>query len=48
MGLGLKIVRQLVDELGGEIDVQSIPGKGTQFHCSFPFKLPLTDDFSDA
>lgn len=47
MGLGLKIVRQLVDELGGEIDVQSHPGKGTQFHCSFPFKLPLTDDFAN-
>lgn len=36
-GLGLAIVARIVDEHGGEILVQSSPGKGTQFCLEIPF-----------
>ncbi len=38
-GLGLAISRSVIDSLGGEIDVQSRPGKGTRFSVRLP---PLT------
>jgi PAS domain S-box-containing protein len=44
-GLGLIIVKQFIEEMGGEIDLKSIPGKGTNFICTIPFKIPLTEDF---
>ncbi|MFA5065171.1 MAG: hybrid sensor histidine kinase/response regulator [Dehalococcoidia bacterium] len=37
-GLGLAIVREKVEKLGGEITFESRPGAGTEFHI----KLPLT------
>ena len=36
VGLGLNIVKRLVDALSGEICVSSEVGKGTAFHLSFP------------
>lgn len=45
-GLGLYVVKQFVDELGGEIYVKSEPMKGTCFICLFPFQEPLLDDDS--
>ncbi len=45
IGLGLKIVKQFMRELDGEIDLISTPGIGTQFICTIPFDLPLTTDF---
>jgi PAS domain S-box-containing protein len=35
-GLGLAISRSVIDSLGGEIDVQSRPGKGTRFRVRLP------------
>lgn len=40
-GLGLRIVKEFIDDLEGEIEVQSELGKGTTFVCTIPFKLPL-------
>lgn len=44
MGLGLRIGKQFVQEMKGELDVISEAGKGSIFICTLPFKLPLTDD----
>jgi len=38
-GLGLTIVRQLVQQMGGEVRLQSAPGQGSTF--SFDLELPL-------
>ncbi len=35
-GLGLSIVHQLVEKMGGRIDVKSAPGNGTSFTLLFP------------
>ena len=39
IGLGLNIVKQLVYNLGGAIDVDSQPGNGSTFFITLPFKL---------
>lgn len=40
-GLGLKIVKQFVTELNGEIHLTSSPNQGTTFIILIPYKLPL-------
>ena len=45
-GLGLYVVKQFVDELAGEIYVDSEPHKGTVFTCLIPLLEPLLDDDS--
>ena len=37
-GLGLTIVRQLVAMMGGELSIESEPGKGTTFRVDLPFE----------
>lgn len=46
LGLGLSIVKQFVDDLGGEIYIQSQLKKGTIFTCLVPFQEPLLMDDS--
>ena len=46
-GLGLHVVKQLMADLDGEIELASIPEKGTTFICTIPFKRPLLDSIID-
>jgi two-component system, OmpR family, aerobic respiration control sensor histidine kinase ArcB len=43
-GLGLNIVKQFLDEVEGQYDIQSELGKGTTFKISIPYKVPLLDN----
>lgn len=43
-GLGLSIVKHLVEELNGEIELKTCLGKGTIFVCTLPFILPLVNE----
>lgn len=43
-GLGLFVVKQFLDELGGEIYVTSEAQQGTTFTCLIPLQEPLLDD----
>ena len=38
-GLGLSIVHQLVEKMGGSIAVESFPGEGTKFMLFFPLEI---------
>jgi len=44
LGLGLSIVKQLVDDLGGEIYIDSQLKQGTTFTFLIPFQEPLVMD----
>ena len=37
LGLGLFVVRRVVEALGGELGVDSAPGRGTRFRVTLPF-----------
>lgn len=43
-GLGLSVVKQFVEELYGEIYVQSEAGQGSTFTCLIPLQMSLLDD----
>ena len=40
-GLGFTIVKQFLEELGGQYNLESVLGKGTVFKVLIPFKIPL-------
>ncbi len=40
IGLGLALVRQTAEELGGELQVDSAPGRGTRVRLSIPYRHP--------
>lgn len=45
-GLGLAITKHIIDVMNGTIDVESEPGKGSEFHITLDFKrcdIPETD-----
>ncbi len=42
-GLGLAVTYALVQEIGGQISVQSEPGTGTRFNIRLPLKMPRKD-----
>ena len=46
-GLGLKIVKQFINELDGDIHLYSSENKGTKFMIEIPAKIPLTNDIVD-
>jgi two-component system phosphate regulon sensor histidine kinase PhoR len=35
-GLGLSVVKHAIARNGGELDIDSVPGEGSTFHCRFP------------
>jgi PAS domain S-box-containing protein len=39
-GLGLAICRQLIQMMGGELQVESEVGRGSRFHFMVPFQIP--------
>lgn len=41
-GLGLTVSKQLIELMGGKVEVQSTPGQGTCFVFFLPFQLPHT------
>jgi two-component system, OmpR family, aerobic respiration control sensor histidine kinase ArcB len=45
-GLGLSVVKQFIDDLGGEIQLNSQPGQGATFMCLIPLEkvLSTTDE----
>ncbi|PWY55117.1 hybrid sensor histidine kinase/response regulator [Legionella qingyii] len=43
-GLGLAVIKQFIDELDGEIYVESTVAKGTIFTCIIPLKTALLED----
>ena len=45
-GLGTKIVKDVIDAHGGQITVESEPGKGTSFHITLPVAGPTTRPLS--
>lgn len=38
-GLGMSITKKLVDQMGGEIELESEPGKGSIFRVTLPFEI---------
>jgi two-component system phosphate regulon sensor histidine kinase PhoR len=46
-GLGLAIVKHLTEAMGGQVGVESEPGRGTTFRCRLPLSRPAAPDRFD-
>ena len=42
-GVGLDVVVNEVENLGGRLNIESLEGQGTSFRISFPFNIAITD-----
>jgi signal transduction histidine kinase len=47
-GLGLSLVRHIAHAHGGEVDVESVPGKGSRFTLTVPLESPTRQPTDDA
>ena len=45
-GMGMDIVRRVVNELGGELSLSTVPGTGSRFTIGVPLTLTIVDAFS--
>jgi signal transduction histidine kinase len=43
-GLGLAIVRELVEAMGGEVSAESVVGQGSRFSFTLPLAMDASDD----
>lgn len=43
IGLGLSVVKEIVETLGGKIQVKSTLGIGSIFYCTLTFKIPFSE-----
>lgn len=46
-GVGLDLMKELVNLLGGEVSVESEPGRGTAFRCLLPFSEKILPEKSN-
>lgn len=46
-GLGLAVVARVIEQLGGQLRVDSKIGEGSRFSCLFPFPIPDSTDHID-
>jgi signal transduction histidine kinase len=42
-GVGLSVVVQLLDQVGGRLEVESVPGRGTTFCVFFPVRMQIAE-----
>ena len=47
-GLGLSLVRHIAHAHGGEVEVESTPGKGSKFTLTFPLERAIQQPANDA
>jgi two-component system aerobic respiration control sensor histidine kinase ArcB len=43
-GLGLRIVKQFVEDMDGDIEIRSVLAEGSCFTCAFHFKIPIIEE----
>jgi two-component system chemotaxis sensor kinase CheA len=45
-GVGMDVVKRIVDELGGELTMRTVAGQGTTFSIRIPLSITIVDAFS--